>query len=834
MRIFILFISSLLVSSSPLLSQTIAEKKASLTKGSGDIDRNTEKLVAEFNQRIFEQKAILRALYRQAQSLIRQQDYAALEVVREEIGESRQELIALEKEWQSIASEFADSDPYALWHQPETSLEELVIDYGAQDFVYLIPPDVGSIKVSINSSIPIPRAAWSGMLESILTQNGVGIRQLTPFLRELYLLKDRQTVVRQITNSESELAVLPPDERIAFILTPNPQDVRRITFFLEKFANPLTTFVQQVGRDILLVAQVKELQDLLHMYEFIAASKANKEYKLIPLLRVKSGEMAKILQAMFDQLIEFGDKGSKGTKSDAIDTNGLKVVIVDNLNQGLFLVGTPEEIAKAERLIKEIENQFAGARQKTIFWYTCKHSTAEDLAVILQQVYTAMMRERIGIPEQQQRPGIDDVTVTQTDIEVNPPNRTVQEIGRDSFYLEGEVAINPAPVTLFPPKPENGKTKPTENFIVDPKTGSIIMVVEQDLLFKLKEVIKKLDVPKKMVQIEVLLFEKRFNDRTSMGLNLLRIGSCASQVDSSCLVWNDIIPGAPGAGILEYFLSRARNNGIPAFDLAYRFMISQDDIQINANPSVVTINQVPARIAILDELSINTGINFIETTGTATPRDTFTRAQYGITLEITPTIHMAGEEGYLDDGIDYISLDTSVNFDTFQQASLATDRPIVTRRNVRNEVLIPDGQTVILGGLRRKDTQDIKDKIPYLGEIPGFGKFFSTSTLMDTSVEMFIFITPKIVKDPEEDLYRIRCEQMCRRPGDSPDFICMLNQARCRERNQIFAGTIKMLFGPGCPTYFRTKKGPCCTSMNFSQYETPYERSCCKEYDGRS
>lgn len=815
----------------PLTAQTIAEKKASLQRSSGDIDHKTQQKLSLFNQEINEKKDLLRQLYSEAQSAS-PEDFERL---RHQIASLKQEIASIEMEWQEVASKSTETEAYALWHQPETSLEELIIDYGSQDYVYLIPPAVSAIKISVNSNIPIPRAAWSSMLESILTQNGVGIRQVTPFLRELYLLKDAKANVNTITNKVNELELYPPDQRVAFLLTPEPEDVRRTFYFLEKFANPQTTSLEQVGRDILIVANASEIQELLKMNNFISANRTKKDYKMVSLSKVKAEDMAKILSTMFDQVNQ-KEKGSstpvKGKKDEDIDTNGLKIVVLDKLSQGIFLVGTREEINRAEKMIKEIETQFAGAREKTIFWYTVKHSTAEDLATTLQQIYSAMVRERVG-RENEPRDSVEIINNLAQPMENPNAPRVMTEIGRDSFYMDGAVAVDPAPVTLVPERKPKQQVSNNENFIVDPKTGSIVMVVERDLLPKMKEVIKKLDVPKKMVQIEVLLFEKRTTDRTRMGLNLLRMGGCASQTNSSCLRWNDPDFSSSQTGILDFLLSRVKNNGIPAFDLAYRFLISQDDVNINANPSVVTINQVPAKVAILEERSINTGINFIETTGTATPRDSFTRAQYGITMEITPTIHMTEDNDWIQDDQDYITLDTTVNFDTFQQDTIQTDRPIVTRRNIHNEVLIPDGQTVILGGLRRKDTQDTKDKIPYLGEIPGFGKFFSTTSLTDTSVEMFIFITPRIIKDPEQDLQKVKCEQMCRRPGDIPDFLCMLNESRKRERNQLMAGTIKMLFGPGGSCYFPTKEGVC-TEPCFSEYRSRWEttpRQC--EYDGR-
>jgi len=374
------------------------------------------------------------------------------------------------------------------------------------------------------------------------------------------------------------------------------------------------------------------------------------------------------------------------------------------------------------------------------------------------------------------------------------------------FYQQGGYLVNPAPIVPgFPEKKEYNKGR--DNFIVEPKTGSLVMVVETDLLPKLKELIKKLDVPKKMVKIDVLLFEKRMNRTNNYGLNLLKIGTNASQTNNSSVCWNDIglvdcIPKLPcNRGILEFFFSRKKSSsGIPAFDLAYKFLMAQDDVFINATPSIVTLNQTPAVIAILEELSIKTGVFLTtETSPKVTPQDAFTRAQYGITIEVTPTVHMADEDNYFEDPKNYVNLASNITFDTVLPSD--NQQPKVIRRHITNETRIPDGQTVIIGGLRRNNAVDQKEQIPYLGEIPGIGKLFSTTSLNQDQTEMIVFITPTIISEPEEDFAKIRYEELCRRPGDLPAFLYKLNEALEREKNRLFQGFMTILFGPPEPRY---------------------------------
>jgi len=797
-----------------LHAQSITEKKESLNASSTGFDRQTEELLLQVNKETFEIQAQIKRLYDEAfrlyQSNATEEQYRTL---LNQINEYKSRLVYLENSWREMAVRTGRAEEYGLWHAPQTTLEQLIIDYGSQDYVYLIPADVGLIKLSVDSNLPIPRASWSEMLELILTQNGVGIRTLNPYLRELYLIKQNHSNIKLITNKPGELEILSPDTRISFVLSPEPSEVRRVFLFLEKFINPNTTVLQTLGRDILLIGQVADIRDLLKLYDFVATNRGEKEYRLIPLFKVKSGEMAKIVGAMFDQAMEARHHaqppGGHEAAPSLVEANGLKIIALENMAQALFIVGTKEEIRKAEEIIRNVENQLGGARDRQVFQYTAKHSDPEELADVLSRVYSLMIATGTGSETNNENPVIEPVIPPPPDIPQKQPPATLY--GEEGFYQEGGYIVNPAPAqpqAIATPEPNRDRN----NFIVDLKTGSIVMVVETDMLPKIKELIHKLDVPKKMVQIETLLFEKMLNRETNFGLNLLKLGDCASNINKTCAVFNNIRPkgqnAAPGnRGVFDFFLSRKENDAFPAFDLSYRFLLSQDDIQINSSPSILTVNQTPATIAINEDISINTGIFEVETAKGVTLKNAFTRAQYGITISIKPTIHIGNDEEDEDD--DYVSLETDITFDTIHPATLGQDRPDVTRRHITNLVQVPDGETVILGGLRRKTTQDGKKAVPFLGELPGIGKLFSINSLKDNNTEMFIFITPHIVRDPKDQLRCLRQELLCRRPGDLPYFLECLEEAHRYERDRLMQGSMTILLGPR-PARYYVPSGGCC------------------------
>lgn len=795
----VLFCALIFSSPSALIGQTITEKKASLSEVQGDLDKDSEKFLKDLNRELLEDQETLKGLYRKAWVLY--QNHAPEKEYEELLGkiqEVKENIELLENNWRTMVSEGGNSDSYALWHQPETTLGQLVIDYGSEDYVYLIPKDIAQIPLSIGSNLPIPRASWNTMLEQILTQNGVGIRQLNPFLRELYPLKNDKSAVKLITNKRADLAALSPNVRIAFVLSPEPSEVRRTYFFLDNFANRDNSIVQLVGRDILLIGEVQEIQDLLKLSDFVGQNRGDIIWRAVSLNRITPDEMTKILGAIFNPAAE--PKGiSAGKKGDAPqsppDANGLKVIKLAPPASGLFLVGTSEEVKKAENVIRDVESQIGGAREKTVFWYTAKYSDPDEIADILLRVYTLMIQTGTGLNKEGGRGLVDKVNqlVEQQnerpgDTVVVENNANLGELFPADNYFEGGFPINPAPVV---PASSSERKAPSNraNFIVDQKTSSIVMVVEADILPSIKDLIKRLDVPKKMVQIEVLLFEKRITNVNEFGLNLLRVGSCASNTHKTCALFDDPLKHSV-AGIFDFIISRTKDSGIPAFDMIYRFLLSQEGVTINSNPSVVTVNQTPAFIAIQEEQSIDTGTFQLEEANVVALK-AFRRAQYGTTIKITPTVHLRADGD--QEPFDSITLESDITFDTIRSNN--NDRPVVVRRNIKNEARVADGETIILGGLRRKDQEDFKDSIPFLGEIPGVGKLFSMSRINDTSTEMFIFITPKIVFDPSCDLEWIRQEELSRRPGDLPEFMHCLVQAEKDEQERIFEHSMTILFG---------------------------------------
>ena len=772
-------------------SISIDEKKAHFLANC-DEDRRDEGSLDSLNQKIGQKRSELLDHYTEANAIYEEKhpDYETLiQLKGKAIRQTRRELIALEQEWKQAAKNKRAGEEEALWHQPDTTIGQLVLDYGGSDCIYLIPPEIGGLRLHISSELSIPRSSWNKILELILASYGVGVKELNPFLKQLYFLKLNQSGISRIIDNREELEILPRSAKIAFVFSPQPHESKRVYQFLEKFIPHEQMNLQFLNGCIIATGNVQEIVELLKIYDFISTPKQATEWKLVALHRANSDEIAKILQSLFSadsnsSPMTMGQGNEMkipymSTQSDSGGT-GLRVMALKHPSNSLFLTGKPDHIEKACEVIRDIENKIGQAQEKTIYWYACKHSDGVELAKVLSQVYTKLGQLHSHLqkssPENQVNQSITIDEPTPPPLPDTPDN--------------APLIVSPQPLVV---KDQTKKKADSihENFIVDQKTNSIVMVVEAYLLPKLQELLKKLDVPKKMVQIDVLLFEKRINDSDQFGLNLLRLADAVVDPHSTKLFWNDTSDSKfDHKGILQFSITRGKSDWFPKYDVAYKFLLSQAGIHINANPSVTTVNQTPTKIALVDEISINTGVIEVDTTGSTRLKDSYTRAQYGIIIQVTPTIHAKSENEDDDDPVKFITLETDITFDTTKPS--ADNRPEVARRGLKNEVRIADGETLIVGGLRRKQSQNDRDFVPFLGEIPGLGKLFSTTALSDSSTEMFIFITPKIIPDPKEEFLLIRTQELKKRAGDIPEFLQAVETARANEKRSLFYHSLRV------------------------------------------
>jgi type IV pilus assembly protein PilQ len=92
-----------------------------------------------------------------------------------------------------------------------------------------------------------------------------------------------------------------------------------------------------------------------------------------------------------------------------------------------------------------------------------------------------------------------------------------------------------------------------------------------------------------------------------------------------------------------------------------------------------------------------------------------------------------------------VLLDLSVSQDS-PGAAVPGGVPINTR-NVTTQVMVDNGETVVLGGVYTRGSSLAKNRVPFFGDLPYVGVLFRTTLMQDDKSELLIFVTPKIIKD---------------------------------------------------------------------------------------
>ena len=73
--------------------------------------------------------------------------------------------------------------------------------------------------------------------------------------------------------------------------------------------------------------------------------------------------------------------------------------------------------------------------------------------------------------------------------------------------------------------------------------------------------------------------------------------------------------------------------------------------------------------------------------------------------------------------------------------------PSIDTREITTQVLVNDGQTVVLGGILETERRDTEKKVPWLGDVPGLGILFKQKSKTNNKDELLIFVTPKILRE---------------------------------------------------------------------------------------
>ena len=286
----------------------------------------------------------------------------------------------------------------------------------------------------------------------------------------------------------------------------------------------------------------------------------------------------------------------------------------------------------------------------------------------------------------------------------------------------------------------------------DPATNSLIISAPDPVMRQLLAVIDQLDKRRAQVLVESLIVEVNStklaqfgvqwqsllgstgyvgNSSNVTGANILALTATTSSTAASAL---STIPAGMNLGYA------ANVAGHTVLGALANFLQQNGDGNVLATPNLLTLDNEEARIIVGQNVPFVTGTYTTTATGSSNPFQTVDREDVGLTLRVKPQI---SENGTVKMAIyqEVSSIDTTV--------ASTGNGPTTKKRAIETNVLVDDGNIVVLGGLLQDTYAGSQDKVPGLGDLPVVGNLFRSDNRTRTKTNLMIFLRPLVVRDKE-------------------------------------------------------------------------------------
>jgi len=338
-----------------------------------------------------------------------------------------------------------------------------------------------------------------------------------------------------------------------------------------------------------------------------------------------------------------------------------------------------------------------------------------------------------------------------------------------SEYLQVNYAKAADLAELIKSQGEGGLLSKRGSVSVDERTNTLLLQDSSDRLDDIRRLVGTLDIPIRQVQIEARIvivsddFSRELGARAGFsgfdffGNNLGYTSGSALANDQAMADYlerandqdptNDGVPfvfsDSPGVAPPRYNVNLPVSN--PAGSIAY-MLLGPDfliDLELSAaqaegrgevisTPRVITANQ--------REASIEQGVEIPYQESASSGATTISFKKAVLALKVTPQVTPDNR----------IILDLNVKKDSVGQVIVGgagQQVPSIDTREITTQVLVNDGQTVVLGGILETERRETEKKVPYLGDVPVLGRIFKTTGRTNNKDELLIFVTPKILRE---------------------------------------------------------------------------------------
>ena len=634
---------------------------------------------------------------------------------------------------------------------------------------YTIDPEVKG-TVTINSAEPLKSEDLLPIFHQVLRMNGaVAVRSGN--LYRIVPIKDGKSIARPAGQGREDSFAL----QIVPVRYFTAAEMKRLlTPFLmaggEIVENPRGNFliIIDLPSNIQRLVEIAELVDV----QVFAGTRMEIYQPKVASAEELAQEMIKIMQSF-------------AASTPQTDSFNAQFIALPRINQLLVISHSEAAWTYAKRWIDRIDVVAEGPGRR-IFIYPVENSKAADLADVLGQA--------LGLPTSTGRAAAPSLQTLHRSTAGGGSGtgpgmgRTTSPTGGGGFGgggfgtsptggapysgfaavpAPGQPAPQGLPVPTPVPVPAPGQprpgtpttpaapgAKPEEQLrvVADPGTNSLIVYGTAQEFQNIKNILKELDAVPRQVLMDVVIAEVQLNSDERFGVDyqiaegpVTFFGRTFGQRGSVLTgILSSIV--APGTG--EVFSRFPQGiTGIIGNSQTVRALInalqSDSRIRILSSPSVLASDNRPARIQVGSEEPIATG-QVTAATGAVNPSSS-TTIQYRNTGRIVTIVPQVNSQGLVNlqilAEVSQRGANVTVGTDSF---------PAFDIRQAETTAVVQNGDTLVIGGIIADNRSHDRTGIPYLMDIPVFGRFFGTTTELTRRTELIMLITPNVIRNREE------------------------------------------------------------------------------------
>ncbi len=531
----------------------------------------------------------------------------------------------------------------------------------------------------------------------------------------------------------------------------NYESANNLVPVLRPMIAPNNTITAYPANNTLVITDYAD--NLRRLARIIAAvdAPAAGEVELVPLKNAIASDAATVLQKMLDP----GAAGGAGGGA-AIDASLRTTVVAEPRSNALMVRATSRaRLQQVRSLIEKIDQPHS--RPGNIWVVPLKNAEAVKLAATLRAIVAAdssFTTTATGQPGTVAGGGATGATTP-----VSTPsapqftggatggNRSGSTLGMGSGYAASFAA----------------NTQPATGGIIqaDPATNTLIITASEPVYRNLRAVIDDLDARRAQVYIESMIVEVTGTDSGELGIqwqglinsggntvgfagtnfgtggqNIINLTGAAAAIRANGAAaalpsLQGLVPGLAG-------LNLGVVNKAIGLGALLRALGANSSVNLLSTPNLITLENEEAKILIGQNIPITTG-SYSQTgsSATVTPFNTFDRKDVGITLRVKPQI--------TDGGLVKMQIyQESSSVVPGTQANVAG--PTTNVRSIETNVLVDDGQIIVLGGLIEDNYGDGVQKVPGLGDLPWIGGLFRYENKSRSKTNLLVFLRPYVMR----------------------------------------------------------------------------------------